>query len=315
MASYHSSFTYLGTNSAEQGLMIATFNPDNGEVDSFVSMDSIYTDNYDGTKRINYGARYNSVAVISIPLIKSNGGDFSVTDVRKILRWLSGARTDSWLDLYVNDAIEYSFLGKVTNVKQYKFDARVIGLIVEFTSASPWAYSPKLIYSFNAFPEGTEFAITNLTDDLYTYIYPKIVYTNLYSDGSLSLCNKSINNEVTIINNLVANEVITLDSNQFIFSDNAYRIFGNDFNFVFPRLAPGDNVFVATGSGTVQLSYRYPIKIGDCTSLVSVIGDCVCENNSDDNAHACQLDLDADGVLYMYCSNNCTDGEQYIVVV
>ena len=49
MSSYHSSFTYLNKNSQEDFKWVIThFDPDNGETDSFLSQDQIYTESYNG---------------------------------------------------------------------------------------------------------------------------------------------------------------------------------------------------------------------------------------------------------------------------
>jgi hypothetical protein len=113
MASYHTSLSYLGKNSADEGYIITSFEPDDGFKDAFLDMDQIIEDYYDGTKKFLYGTRYNSTAVISITLVKMDGTDWSVNDNRKALKWLTGARTASWLDLYQGDNIKYSFLGTV----------------------------------------------------------------------------------------------------------------------------------------------------------------------------------------------------------
>ena len=149
MASYHSSFTYNGLNSAkDMGLIIAAFasDTDNGLTDTFLSMDISSDDYYDGTKRYTYNSRYNTQATVTITVVKNNGKDFSLQQVRSCLKWLTGAKTDSWLDMYNGDEIKYSFLGRVTNVQNYKLDARIVGLIITFTSVSPWAYSAPQVF-------------------------------------------------------------------------------------------------------------------------------------------------------------------------
>ena len=55
MASYHSSFSYLGKNSADMGFVLASFNPDSDEVETGLSMEQIYTDSYNGVKKYFYG--------------------------------------------------------------------------------------------------------------------------------------------------------------------------------------------------------------------------------------------------------------------
>ena len=107
--------------------------------------------------------------------------------------------------------------------------------------------------------------VDNKTDDLYTYIYLNVVLMSFTSDY-LSIKNKTLNEE-TIITGMSANEMIQLKPEQFIISSVPNKIFGDDFNFVWPRLKPGINKFSISGSGSgdVTFSYRYPIKIGDCT--------------------------------------------------
>ena len=72
MSSYYPSFSYKGFNSLnDKNLMVVAFDPDQGETDTFMGMEPIYTDKYDGSRRLDYGAKFNSVAVIKISVIKS----------------------------------------------------------------------------------------------------------------------------------------------------------------------------------------------------------------------------------------------------
>lgn len=343
MASYHSSFTYLNKNSADEGFLLLSFEPDNGFKDSFLGMDQVYEDYYDGTKKFLYGTKYNTSATISITLVKADGSDFTMADNRRVFKWLTGARTASWLDFYPgahkdvnNEDVEpqYSFLGTMSsNPQQYKLDGRVIGISIEFASISPWAYSPPqsvtlgikqsltldsngiLLYSESGITLGisddgtllssidsdSSFGVTddgvivisenantrsftNNSDDLYTYIYFDIDYTNdPASAGSLTIENKSLG-EICEINNIDPGERIVISGKQFIVSYTqdqtsgewvqTSRIFGDDFNFVWPRIQPGDNELIVGGSGTaeVTLTYRYPMKVGDCAMDISVYG-------------------------------------------
>lgn len=335
MASYHSSFSYNGINSAkDMGLIIVAFDPDNGLMDTFLSMDVITDDYYDGTKVYTYGSKYNTQATVKITVVKRDCKDFSLKKVRECLKWLTGARTDSWLDMYIGDEIKYSFLGRVTNVQQRKMDARTVGLEIEFSSVSPWAYSAPQVFDRSIFQElaidsdgvliniggnisisedgvlcnsmtpgpGACFLvddndnmyvkdqivalINNETDDLYTYIYLDIKFIN-QSCTWLEIQNDTLK-ETTKINNLKSKDIIYITNKQFIIAYstdeitgnliNQNRIFGDDFNFVWPRLAPGDNMFIidGNGNGTVQFTYRYPMKVGDCAMDITIEGGMDC---------------------------------------
>ena len=330
LAIYHPKISFHGQTNYDLELIVSTFNPDNGEVDSYLDMEPVYTDSYDGTIRTDYGAKYKSVATPSITFIEVNGSDINPYKVRNVLRWLTGSRKNSWMDVCDKDGeIVCSYLGRFTDVKLQKEDARVIGIVAYFTSVSPWAYSKvQSPVSVNLNGE-TEFAIDNLSDDLYSYVYPKISFKNgknqnkfsitnstivegnavehfigngekkeykldnyFYNDssvtidgnkttqykynkdtgnlefdiapsrGSLIEINSKIRNRASF-SNLQQEEVITIDNNFVVYSDNDKRIFDDDFNFVFPRLIPGTNRFFADGVGTLTLEFRYPMKVAD----------------------------------------------------
>lgn len=336
MSSYHSSFSYLNKNSADQGYIITSFEPDEGFTDAFLGMDQVYEDFYDGTKRFLYGTRYNNIATINVTLIKADGSDFTISDNRKVLKWLTGARTASWLDFYQGEKIKYSFLGTVTNTEQYKFDGRIIGISFEFSSITPWAYSAEQVFDrsidqallvdangvliknpeneisisedgvlcnsatpgpgacFCIDDNGVLYVeniivalIDNETDDLYSYTYLDIEYLNETCDY-LELRNETLN-ETTRVEDLQQKDIIYITSKQFITAYtqdqitgelvNQNRVFGDSFNFVWPRLAPGENNFIieGNGNGTVKFSYRYPMKVGDCAMDISTYGsDVIC---------------------------------------
>lgn len=341
MSSYHNSFNYLNKNSKNDfGWMIIAFDPDNGEMDSYLSQEQIYTDSYRRTKRILYGTRYDTVPTIKISVVKCNFSDFSVEECRSAYRWLTGNPQASWLDLYVGDALQYSFLGTIQDVKPHKLDARTVGFTIYFESISPWAYSPiqtftssfdqtlsvddgvlyntidesllkidanGVLYnqadSLRLFNDGvvgindmTELTIYNQTDDLYTPVYLNTVFTNNNSDF-LSIVNTTTGEE-TKITDIRRNEVVVLSSEQFITSDVPNKIFGNSFNFVWPRLVPGTNQLVINGSGrgALEFTYRYPIKIGDCAIDTNIYADdynCDCLESETGHSGDCSVDSEA----------------------
>ena len=343
MSSYHTQIRYLNKRSANEGFIIASFEPDNGFTDTFLGMDQVTEDYYDGTKKFFYGNRFNTTATISITLIKADGTDFTLNDNRRLLKWLTGSRTASWLDLYSEDEIVYSFLGNFTTSQQYKSDGRVIGAQVEFSSLTPWAFSAPqefectigqlmnvlennddvvLIkldaggdaldtqYQFGIYVDGNDnilcpdssakshfmfdetdgavyidnafrATIDNQSDDLYTYTYLDIDYQN--KNGTHIVINNDTLGEVTRIDNVSVNENIQISSKQFIISSIPNKLFGDNFNFVWPRLQPGFNDFVIDGNGNgyAKFTYRYPIKVGDCAIDIETRGgSAYCGNHS-----------------------------------
>jgi hypothetical protein len=279
MSVYHTSFNYLNKNSSQDfNLIISHFSDgaDSGETETFMSMEPVYTDNAFGTKRIDYGAKYSSVAVFRITIIKQNGSELSVSDIRSYLKWLTGARVNSSLDLLIGDEIKYSFIGRFTNAWQYKMDARTCGLILEFTSISPWAYSPIQTLTHSIY--GTMYIeIDNQSDDLYECIYPRVVYKN--TTGSAFMIENTTTKEITQVTGLSKGETITIDGNLMITTDKPSKTFGNTFNFVFPRFVAGINNLAISGTGEFTIEYIMYLKVGDCARDINVVYDPICSED------------------------------------
>lgn len=276
MSSYHSSFSYLGKNSASDfHFIISHFDADSGESETGLSTESIYTASADGTSRNLYGTKYSGAEPVRITVIKQDGSDWTIGDNRLALKWLTGAKSDSWLDLYIGDEVRYRMLGHVQNVLQYKMDARIVGLIIVFESASPFAFSNLQTVTQSISGSGT-IIVDNPSDDSYTFVKMKTTYKNT-GGIQVAITNTTIG-ETTQINNLAINEIVTLNNNQTITSDKPSRIFGNDFNFNFPKLAPGTNEFAVTGTGDITFEYFYFIKIGNMATDINAVSDRICDD-------------------------------------
>lgn len=287
MASYHTSFKYKNITSTEKGLVIAAFNAQNGASDAFLGMDNIYSENNTGI-RYDYGAKYNSVATIEITMINFDGSDFTVNQFRDVARWLSGAQKSSWLDLYEGEKLAYSFLCKCIDIQHYKMDARTIGVTAVFEAVSPWAYSAiqtttKEIDNSASAESGDPIEIENLSDENYSHVYPNVIFT-CTKNGALTIYNHTTG-DTTVIQNITAGETVTLNSNQILYSSNTTRVFGDDFNFVWPKFVYGHNTLSAAGHGILTITYRYPVKIGDCVIDIDTNANCgMCQEASQDLA-------------------------------
>lgn len=283
MSVYHPIIRFKEKTNYDFELFVAHFDADSGETDSYLTMEPIYSESYDGSFRNDFGARYTDIARPVITFVESDGSDISPYKVRNVLRWLTSSKDVSFMDICDDEGISVcAYIGRFTDVKLHKLDARTVGIVAYFTSISPFAYSDIKEVKFNITEDGTLFAIDNDTDDIYNPLYPSIVFKNKQSVDlenpdkvMLSLQNKTMNNE-TIFKNLQTNEVVTIDSNFVVYSDNTARIFNNDFNFEFPILAPGTNDFEAIGNGELIIRFRYPMKLADgLLSAYDISGDLI----------------------------------------
>ena len=267
MSVYHPIIRFKEKTNYDFELTVAHFDADSGEVDSYLTMEPIYTENYDGSLRNDFGSKYTDVARPVVTFVESDGSDISPYKTRNILRWLTGSKDVSFMDICDEDGISVcAYIGRFTDVKLQKIDARVVGIVAYFTSISPFAYSDIKEVKLTITEDGTSFKIDNDTDDIYNPLYPSIVFKNKQGSNEdkvmLSLQNNTMANE-TIFKNLQTNETVTIDTNFAVYSDNTARIFNDDFNYSFPILAPGTNDFNAVGDGELLIRFRYPMKMVD----------------------------------------------------
>ena len=267
MSVYHPIIRFKEKTNYDYELSVAHFDADSGQVDSYLTMEPIYTETFDGALRNDFGAKYTDVARPVVTFVEADGSDISPYKTRTILRWLTGAKDTSFMDICDENGLSVAaYIGRFTDIKLQKIDARVVGIVAYFTSISPFAYSDIKEVKFTINPEGTEFSIDNDSDDLYNPLYPSIVFTNRQGSDEdkvmLSLQNKTMSNE-TIFKNLKTNETVTIGTNFVVYSDNTARIFNDDFNYTFPVLQNGTNDFNAVGDGELLIRFRYPMKLAD----------------------------------------------------
>jgi hypothetical protein len=247
------------------------------QVSSYTAVEGVTSDLYNGIK-IDHGSRYIEQVELVITLIKKNYTDFSNTEKRNILRWLSSSKYCSWLSLYDVDGEKIADVyGRFSSVEEKVADSRVIGFVATFKSPYPYFFSS--IRNIKQTFVGSETIILeNDTDAIDDLVRPYITIKPSKNIDTLTILNEETNRK-SIIKNIKANETITIDNeNKLIFSDDMYKIIGQDFygvvdsDFVtsYPvwiELVPGDNkliIDVNDASATVdyQIAYRYPIKLG-----------------------------------------------------
>ena len=194
MSSYHTSFKYLGVSSLAKNLVITHFDADQGESETGLSVESVYSQASDGTHRNLYGTKYAEPEPIRITVIKQDGTDLTISENRDILKWLTGSKTDTWMEMYIGDEMRYRLLGHVQNVLQYKMDARIVGLTILFESAAPWAFSALQTVTQDAIYQTRSITISCPSDDLYTFVPMKTTFTNATDNlnGSLIITNNRI---------------------------------------------------------------------------------------------------------------------------
>lgn len=240
------------------------FDSDDGDSSSFLNQEAVASDSYNGSFRRVYGYKYNEVLSPQITFVKQNYSDFSEYENRKILSWLTGSKTATFLDVCrdKNDVVSYSILGNFTEVSQYKTtNGCVIGYICTFESVSPYAFSLPIVETMST---SGEFIINCNSDELDAFVYPKLtLQMNDGASGNVNIVNRT-NGIITLVSNMISNEKIVIDgANRLVYSITRHnRIFGSDFNWTWQALNVGANNIIVDGECSIDFEWREPRKVG-----------------------------------------------------
>lgn len=188
---------------------------------------------------------------------------FTTHECREVLRQLTGFRGYKQMQIFSYEFDELLFFNiRVTNVKYQKVGGNVVGIILEMECDSQFAWSNEFNYTFNA-TSTSNIILFNNSDNLYDYLFPKIIIKSNSDISNLSIVNLLDNNWTSTFKSLSANEIVTMDSNNnTLISSIPNRIISNDFNMHFIRLAPGKNEFKVSHDINVTFTYRVPRKVG-----------------------------------------------------
>ena len=276
MLSYAYYFKYHNKCNTDFDLITSvSFDGGFDQIGTGIAMEAVETDRFDGIK-IDYSARYVDRIELQITMVKKDYTDFARQEKRDIFRWLTGHKQASWIELYDADGDKIiDFFGRFTSVEEKTADSRTIGVIATFQSPYPYGFSP--IREIKENFTGADTIILQNDSDIEDYVYPYFTITPNKDITLLSIQNKTTN-VTTCIKNLKANETLTLDNeHKLAFTDNEYRMMGEDFygnvdgyitNYpVFIALKPNNNkIFINTNDDecvcSYSLTYRYPITLG-----------------------------------------------------
>lgn len=244
------------------------FDGDSGDIDTHLGREAIVSEAYNGTLKRAYGYKWNNDFVSTITFMKQDHSNFTTEENRKMLKWLTKSNHASFLNIYKDDSevVEYAILGNFINVSQYKLgNGRVVGYVCEFESLTPWAFSALYTITKNISGTNNSFTINLNTDDPRSPVYPKVVISNASTEVIIVNAYSASDSVTTKVSNNISGETITLDgANQVVSSSrSSSRIFGNDFNWNWLPLFEGENNITVTGTCTITLQYREPIKCGD----------------------------------------------------
>lgn len=205
------------------------------------------------------------ITLIKDPCTYYDDPYFSEHDLRAILRVTTGQRGWQWTRIMPDDDTvdtDLWYRARTTDVTYNRIAGKIAGVTLTLTTDGAAAYSEPKFVTISA-TSGTSFYIYNDSDDLNNYTLGTWTIT-ASTAGTLTLTNVTDDSWECEYTNLIAAEVLTIDSKREIItsSSTAHDVLLNDTNLHFPRLLPGKNEYTVDQDCTIFLAYRTARKVG-----------------------------------------------------
>lgn len=125
-------------------IMCMAMDSDNGETPSFLNREGVSSESHDGRYKRIHQFKYTDTFSPKFTFMKSDFGDFSMEDVRSVMKWITSKDTASLLEVYYDDSnvVSFASIGGFIEPQLYKItNNRTIAITAVWDSISPFALS------------------------------------------------------------------------------------------------------------------------------------------------------------------------------
>lgn len=197
---------YRGVESTELNIldliMCVAFDSDNGETSTFLNREAVVSETYDGRYKRVHRYKYSESFSPKFTFMKKDFGNFTMEEVRQVIKWLTSTDTTALLDVYYDDSnvVSWSAIGGWTEISTYKLaNNRTVGIVATFEAVTPYAMSDLYTVTKTITSASNKLTINIDTDDNKS-IYPRITIQEngivVPSDTPLTLYSDMVPNTV-----------------------------------------------------------------------------------------------------------------------
>lgn len=180
---------YAGVASDELNMldliMCVAMDSDNGETNSFLNRSAVQSESYDGRYKPTVRYKFDEVFAPKFTFMKKNFDNFSIDEVRMLLKYLTSKDTTALLEVFYDDSsvVSWAAIGGWTEINLQKLaNNRTVGVTAVFSAVHPFALSDiytvtKIISDLNN--NNNKIVIDIDTDDNKP-VYPSITISHGY---------------------------------------------------------------------------------------------------------------------------------------
>ena len=218
-------------------------------------------------KPVYLGSSFNSKLQLTMTVMQNwhitNKTYFTTNEIREILGRLTGFQGYKKMYVYTKNMTENMYYNvRIDDDVDFEMSGdKVVGIRFPMSCDSQFAW---VDYENEKTTENSDevVLVSNTSDVRYDYVKPVITITsdNLITDFTLT--NLSDNERKTVIDEIKAGEIITIDSTIDKITSSMGTNFSSGFNYKFPRLVSGMNEIQVSHPVTIKVNMALQRKVG-----------------------------------------------------
>lgn len=205
---------YRGIESTELNIldliMCVAFDSDSGETSTFLNREAVASETYDGRYKRVHGYKYNESFSPKFTFMKKDFGNFTIEEVRQVIKWLTSTDTTALLDVYYDDSnvVSWSVIGGWTEISTYKLaNNRTVGIVATFEASTPYALSDLYTVTQNVTNSMNNKITINIDTDDNKPVYPRVTIDHGYNGAHRTVIRIADGVTLTYLSDMVENTV------------------------------------------------------------------------------------------------------------
>ena len=150
---------------------------DNGETSTYLNREAVVSESYDGRYKRISNFKYTETFAPKFSFFKKDLGDFTMDEVRIVLKWLTSNDKTALLETYYDDSnvVGWASIGGWVEIQTYKIaNNRTIAITAVWDSISPFALSDLYTVTKTISSATDNKIIININTDDNKPVYPRV---------------------------------------------------------------------------------------------------------------------------------------------
>lgn len=158
-------------------IMCVAMDSDNGETPTFLNREAVSSESHDGRYKRIHSFKYTETFAPKFTFMKQDFGDFTMDEVRIVLKWLTSKDTTALLETYYDDSnvVSWASIGGWVEPQTHKLaNNRTVAITAVWDSISPFAFSGLYTVTKVISRETGNTITINIDTDDNQPVYPRI---------------------------------------------------------------------------------------------------------------------------------------------